>query len=304
MSYSTCTRILGLLAGAAFACAAAAAMAADTQSKSGLQDLEQVYSLEASGTMLVAPDGSVAEAKVETVFDDNIRNALARSVGRLRFEPVKLDGVPVAARTGFHAVLLGRKQGGDLVVTMDSIDFRAPKGEKPDVLDNAKDSITALHMGPPEYPRGPERSGVMGQVKIVIRVATDGSVADVGVVDSKIWDTGLGSTNASRALREFEIAATRAARKWTFNVPADAAKRGAEDMTVGTSVAFVFQLRNDVQLDKEGQWLPIFKAPKREVAWLKPADSKRFADTALADGGLSGGSKFKLLTPVGGASVF
>jgi hypothetical protein len=256
----------------------------------------------AGGTLEVAPDGSVAKVQVEDGVESKLAGALANSLGKLHFAPVKVQGQPVSAVTGFEVVLLGRQQGKDFSVSIDSIDFRTPKGVQAVKIDGERGGITGEHLGPPSYPREQQRAGRMGEVKLAIRVSADGHAAEVEAVDSYLFDRNVPAGQGGHALAEFEKCAVDAARRWTFNVPSDLTQ-GARGFTVGTSV--LFTMIDAAELRKHGQWLVVYKGPKREVTWLPPEQSKALADTALAAGSLSGGDgAFRLDRPVGGTPVF
>jgi hypothetical protein len=264
---------------------------------------DKVMQLIAGGTVEVAPDGSVAKVQVEDGIESKLAGALANSLGKLHFAPVKVQGQPVSAVTGFEVVLLGRQEGKGFSVCIDSIDFRAPKGMPAVTTDGEHDGITGKQLAPPGYPREQQRAGRMGEVKLAIRVSADGRAAEVAAVDSFLFDQNVPPGQGGHALAQFEKSAMDAAKHWTFNVPSDFATHAGRDFTVGTSV--LFTMIDGAELRKHGQWLVVYKGPKREVTWLPPEQSKALADTALAEGSLGGSNgAFRLDRPIGGTPVF
>jgi hypothetical protein len=90
-----------------------------------------------------------------------------------RFEPTRVDGKAVAAQAPLRVRLRGKSTGeGGYEVSMTSVDFSEydPK---------ATDSVTAERLAPPRYPEEAMRNGGQGDVILIIKVARDGTVADV-----------------------------------------------------------------------------------------------------------------------------
>jgi hypothetical protein len=271
---------------------------------SDLPRLELVYLAEAGGTLEVAPDGSVADVTVEKAIAEPLRVGLAAAIRKLHFEPVQVHGEAVRALTGFHVVLAGHPKDGNLSVEIDAIDFVTPPDTKPVEVDNQRSGAVALKMSPPKFPRDEERSGRMARVEVALRVSPDGRVADVQVVDSMLIDNGQTSSASASALRHFEQSALEAARGWMFSVPPDAAALAPAQLTVKTDIEYVFELRRGFNLHQHGQWLPMYRAPKRAVAWLSPVDAGRIAETAVAAGAVSNpGNPFRLSAPAAGTPV-
>jgi hypothetical protein len=260
-------------------------------------ELERVYISYAEGTLQIAPDGSVAQVEVQPEVTGPLRGALANTIGKLHFLPVLEDGKPIRVMTGFHVVMLGRDNNGNLDVTLDSIDFQAPKGQAPASIE---DGLTGKSMPPPSFPKEEQRHGHMATVKVAVRITPDGHTGDVSVVDSMLYDHSTSPGDASRALKEFERAAIAGAHRWEYNVPPSA--KTAKQLTASVVIDFVYDFKPGEGLYKPGRWLPVQKAPKRAIAWLPDEDSRRIADSG-AQGRLGGVGVVQPTQPVGGTPV-
>ncbi len=260
--------------------------------------------LEAGGSLVVATDGSVESVAIDTPLSPALHDALQASLGKMRFEPIRIKGELVRAKTGFHVVLAGTREGESIRARIDAITFPAPKGETPELAPDPEQTLRPGRLDPPRFPRAEQMSGIMGTVKLAIRITPEGRTGDVQVVEGMIYDTGVSPVRARRALRNFEVAALGAARGWSYKVPADAAIRNADQMTATTLVAFIFDLKGGFDLSKPGQWLPVQRAQSQPIAWLPREKSRQMLDQAVAVGGLAGGeSRFRLQTPMAGAPV-
>lgn len=271
-----------------------------------VESVEKVFLSEAGGTLEVAPDGSVAKVTIGEGIDEPLRTALSARIGKLRFEPVLVHGEAVQALTGFHVVLEGRPQGGQMAVTIDAIEFVTPKGMTPVAVDGEKPGdMVGLRLDSPKFPRDQQRSAQMARVKLAMRIDAGGKVADVAVIDSMLIENGSRHGGSpAEALRQFEKESEFAARRWTFKVPPGLDTSAPRQMTVVTDVEFVFALREGVDLHKPGQWLPMLRAPKRAIAWVTPEQSRQLAETAVAAGSVGGGeSAFRLKDPIAGTPV-
>jgi hypothetical protein len=140
------------------------------------------------------------------------RPALPRSLkapfAPWRFEPTRVDGKAVAARRRCGCVC-GKSTGkGDYEVSMTSVDFSEydPK---------ATDSVTAERMAPPRYPEEAFRNGGQGDVILMVKVARDGTVADVIAEQVNMTVVGAGADHGQDA-RQLAKASINTARKWTF----------------------------------------------------------------------------------------
>jgi hypothetical protein len=288
-------RIVHAAAGLCLALATAGSAASDAP------NVEPLYRMVAGGSLQIAPDGSVASVEVEPAVELQLREALARTVGKLHFEPIRVKGQAVQATTGFEAVLIGRRSGSGMAVNLDTIDFMTPKGMTPAAVDG-DGGIKGKSMRPPVYPHEAQMALRMGQVRLAIRVGADGKAVDVAVVDSLVYDFKFKPGALKSTLSGFEKASMAAARSWTFDVPPDAASRGAEDMTVTTSVVYLFDLKDGMHIDQHGMWWPILKAPRREIAWMPKTSSDRLADTG-GTSAIAGGGPVRLRESVAGTTV-
>jgi hypothetical protein len=267
--------------------------------------LEQLVLMHVDGKLTIETDGSVGEMAFDTKFDPGLRDALEAKMRAWRFEPVRVGGAPRRAETAFSVTLAAEQREDKALVRIDGTRFGPQDNATATaaiVPDGVAAPITARRMLPPQYPADLMRSGKIGRVRLVIRVAPDGRAAEVVAAQSLVYDFGgrEPATSARRSIRVFEAASIQAARNWTFNVPAGAASRKPDDMTVSTDVEY--QLRYDTSA--AGQWVPVLRAPARAAAWLPPERGKGSALGVGAAGQLAGvDSPYKLATPVAGNVV-
>lgn len=269
------------------------------------RELEQLMLMHVDGKLVIETDGRVGALDFDTKFDPALRAALEAKMRAWRFQPVRVAGQAARAQTSFSVGLAAQDIGGRMQVRVDGTQFgqHGNAGEAPAIVpDGVAPPITAKTMTPPRFPMDLMRAGKIGLVRLTIRVAPDGRVAEVVASQALAYDIGgkESEKSARRSIRDFEAASVEAARKWTFNVPAGASARKVEDMTVSGDIEF--QLRYDTGL--AGQWVPVRRAAARVVAWLPHVlDDGNLLGVGQA-GRLAGAeSPFKLATPVAGNVV-
>jgi hypothetical protein len=239
--------------------------------------VETVVVMNVAGALVFEPDGQVSQVEIATKLVPDLHSAVERVIRRWKFVPVLVDGSARQARTGFRLQLVGTPVDGGYRVVVDGVDFDVPDGTPKDVAKRA----TAHEIGPgrlipPTYPAEAQRAGASGTIVLAIRVTPEGKTGDVSVVRSMLLNTArMDPQSARRHLLSLEKESMRAARRWTYKLPADMATRKPDTLTVLAPVEFALY-----KLDQSatGQWLPVHRFPTRAAPWL-PKTAPSMADS-------------------------
>lgn len=263
--------------------------------------LERVVIMRVETRVVIEPSGALGDLRIETPLDPALQAALEKAIRGWRFKPVLIDGVPRRARASMHVVLAALGEGRNVRVDVDSVDFPMPSDPDAVVADGQLAPITAKRLGAPGYPPNQQQGGVMGTILLGIRVTPDGRAGEIASIQSMLLQNKHGESANRRSIREFEAVAIAAAKRWTFNVPASAVPRTAEQMTVAVPVQF--NLGYD--LDTPGRWLGVARLPKHQLPWLPPTpDSLKLGVASVTGSGISPmSSAFGLSSDVVGTSL-
>lgn len=137
-----------------------------------------------------------------------------------------------------------------------------------------------------------------GDVLVLLKVARDGSVADVFTEQVNLHV--VGKERQMRAMREsLARASESAARTWTFRPPTTGAAKDAESWNVRVPVRFSMGLS---RMERYGVWEAYIPGPYERAPFSKARADANAAPDLLADGGiymadLDNGPR--LLTPLG-----
>lgn len=212
------------------------------------------------------------------------------AIPQLRFEPIVVDGEPVLARAKMTLRLVARQIGEDLQISIRSAHF----GDE-DSGDGTGRARSAKLI-PPRYPHNVLIAGGQGTVYLIVKVGRDGSPEDVVVEQTNL--TVLRSAREMRLIRSsLERAALEAARKWRFTPPTTGESVGDAYWPLRVPVAFSIGDRRE---PRYGEWVAYHPGPRSRPEWAEE-DAPGFSPDLLAAGGTyQTGSRFRLLTPLGG----
>jgi TonB family protein len=290
------TRIAGLLALAlATSVAPAIAKSPVPVVESPASGLERVAVMRLDGTITIDATGK----PVGYTLAKPLPAALAANIDRIvhgwRFHPVLQDGVPRHAEARMRIGLAARKIGEQVEVRIDNATFPGPESE------TMPNGIARVRMAPPRYPMPLMRAGVSGKVLLTLRIAADGSVADVVASQSMLFDVGGTDKNLRRAIAMLEESAIAGARRWRFTVPERLAAAPPAEMTLSAPIEY----RMAKGEAAPGDWQWVVRVPYRPAAWLPKAPSGSQPGVAdLADGELAGGAPaLRLAMDVAGQPV-
>ena len=225
-----------------------------------------------TGTIVVAPDGSVSSYAVDhpEKLPPAVLAVIAKNAPRWTFKPVLLDGKPVLAkaRMSMRIVATPMQQKGSYAVGIRGASFGqdAPGG-------NVSKGIRT----PPRYPVGAILDRVAGTVYLVVKVGRQGEVEDVAAEQVNLRVLGR-PFEMKRWRKEFAEASVAAARKWTFHPPVTGAH--ANDPYWVARVPIAFNIRavgGPSPRPAYGQWQSYVPGPRALIPWL---DEKQLAASA------------------------
>ena len=257
-------------------------------------------SMVVTGHIVVGPDGAVRsyaldqQDKLPAPVVDLIRN----NAPAWRFEPVMRDGVATAAQAPMNVrvVATPEEDGKTFSLRIAGATF----GDGP-----AEEQPRYKQRKAPSYPQEALQARVAGTVYLLVHIGRDGAVEDVSAerVNLTVVDTERGMQRWRKVLTD---ASLKAARDWTFEVPAAGPHKNDGEWIVRVPVAF--HLRQWGTPDRPagyGTWEGYIPGPKETIPWmeeyrLRHAGSRDNGSDAIADDGVHLiGSGLHLATPLG-----
>lgn len=230
-------------------------------------------SLQVSGTITIAPDGSVRSHTLDpkAPLGEQLAAFVDRSVQAWRFQPVIVDGKAVTAQVPMHLRLVATHASeGKVNVEIASTYF----GTREDV--STTDYPRGIRRTPPRYPDDALYMGGKGVVYLILEVGRDGKVANV---DAEQVNLRVAGTEGQMELlrRSFSNAARRAAKSWQFEVPTTGPHVDSPSWLVRVPVEFVLRGPGEKQ-PEDGQWDTYIPGPRNYGMpwagdWLKAAGS-------------------------------
>jgi len=250
-----------------------------------------------SGHIEITPEGEVSSLVLDqkSTLTPSIASFVEGTIGGWRFEPTLHDGKAVAARAPMRVRLRGTQMAdGGYQVSMTSVDFSEydPK---------ATDSVTKMRITPPRYPDEAYRNGAQGEVLLMIKVARDGTVADV--IAEQVNMTVVGPERAMAKMRDILARASiSSARSWTFNPPTTGEDSTRDSWEVRVPVGFALGNDRNTAQERYGRWRAFIPGPRQTIPWRKSAPVERGGSDLLPEGGvyMVDGAKrgVRLLTPL------
>jgi len=265
-------RYLGMACLAAACVVAPAGAKEEAPSSVALQDL---ITMRVDGELVVGTDGTVASYDVKTKLDGKLKTLIDESVARWRFETVTKDGQPTRARSKMRITLAGRKATSGYDVYVDNVVFMPPDAVKS--ADDKHAGMTIEKMRPmPVYPH----YNVNGLVTLMLRVAPDGTVADISATQCSLYFAGGSSIQKARVCKAMEDNALSAIRQWRFTLPTEP---GADNVGVMPVEYIGAGVRGDLihETSEPGKWRLEARGAYRKPAWSRDANGQRVgtADT-------------------------
>ena len=250
-----------------------------------------------SGHIEITADGSVSTLVLDqkSMLSPSIASFVEGTIAGWRFEPTLRDGKAVATRAPMRVRLRGKSMAdGGYEVSMTSVNFSEydPK---------ATDSVTDRRMTPPRYPEEVYRNGGQGEVVLMVKVARDGTVADV--VAEQVNMAVIGPERTLAKMRDsLAKASVSSARKWTFTPPTTGEDSTRDSWTVRVPVNFALNNDRNAGPERLGRWRVFIPGPRQAVPWRRADPIEQAGTDLLQEGGVymvDGARRgVRLLTPL------
>lgn len=247
---------------------------------------EPAYTLDASGRITIAADGSVSDYALQDQLDESIAGLVDKTVRNWHFEPILVDGRPVIATTNMHLELEALPRDGDeFVLRVADVDFGGS---------------TKVSHDPPQYPRDALDDRIGAKVTLVVQVDATGKVERLHVERVSLSEDS--SDMRERFWRErFAKATLAAAKDWTFK---------NNEVIDGTPLATIlriqvaYQINNSSQPEGSGHWVAsqgFIPGPYHPIPWPLANSVSAAQPGALAQGEVQAlESRFELQNKVVG----
>lgn len=282
----------------------AALLAAGSAAKAGDKDrlIEKAeMSMQVKGSIDMRPDGSVASYSID--HPEKLSRAVTQMVGtqvsQWRFEPVLVEGKPVAARTNMWLRIVAKPvDDKNFNVHIQSASFSGASGDGDGRVSVRKKTSLA-----------PMVSALMStglgaaNLYLALKIGPDGKVQDAIVEQVELPVLG---TEREMVLARSELgkSALKVVRKWTFNVPTKGEQAGQPYWSGVLPIAFTMSDGSTppADVDEYGQWKAYVPGPCTPIPWRvfeKGRGSDRCGSDAAPQGEFTlDSSGPKLLTPL------
>jgi hypothetical protein len=250
-----------------------------------------VLEMSADGEIRIAPDGHVTDYKLKSTLSPTIAALVDRNVRSWRFEPIVVDGNPVAAKTALHLGLKAEPTGSEDKYTIRIADVRFGEPQR-----NAR-------IRPPRYPEEAVRAGLGARVLLYVHLDETGKVVEASPRQTNLNARPSSEVEAKHWRDLFEKASISAAKNWKYDL-----SETINGKPIGTTaiVPLVFSVKNGpIRNAGSGEWQAYLPGPVRPAPWLKPEQLAGNADlSSLRDGqSLSLNSRFRLVSSVIGNAL-
>jgi Periplasmic protein TonB, links inner and outer membranes len=218
-----------------------------------------------TGTIVVAPDGHVQSYAVDhpDKVAPGVLAMIDKSVPTWTFQPVLVEGKPVAAKAVMSLRLVARKaDNGDYTVRISGASFGYGLSNGQLTYKNRKLQ--------PNYPFELVRAGVGGTVYLVLKIDSQGRV--VNAAAEQVDLTVKGDNVQMRRWREIlGRSALEAIAKWTFNTPTSGQSAAANYWFARVPVSYsLHRMDGPDDTPRYGQWHAYVPGPRELIPWLNP----------------------------------
>jgi hypothetical protein len=260
--------VLSAMALALFALAASTVQAASPQA----EEIER--SMLVTGSVDIEPDGSVGGHKLDDPdkLPPGVVRFVDQAVGNWRFEPILVDGQPVAAQTRMSLRLVARAAGSEFRVSIRGVNFGT---YDPETMPSYRSSP------PPRYPQEALHARVGGDVYAVARIGRDGSVEEV-VAEQVNLRTAVPAEERPYYEQSLATATLRRIKRWKFNPPTGGGEADAPFWTVRIPVSFM--ISGTHRKARYGQWEAYLPGTYTPAPWRGADDATQSADALAAEG--------------------
>ena len=247
-----------------------------------------VGSMLVTGWIEVAPSGKVAHYALDqsSKLPPTVTQLINKAVPGWMFEPVEVAGKPVLAKARMSLrVVANPVTKGYYQITIAGAQFGAPQGKG----QHDTNAPTEKHAPAPGYPMELARSGVSGTVYVLMVINRQGRVEQV-LAEQVNLRVAASDTEMKDFRKQLGLAATRALKKWTFNIPATSPEAATSYWYARVPVNFNLSNRMPPAY---GHWDAYIPGPVETAPWLDKQLSGIGSDKLLianVDSTPSGGS--------------
>lgn len=250
-----------------------------------------------TGSVSIAPNGNVTSYSLDQPekLPDGAKKVIAKTVPTWLFAPVVVDGKRVAGVSHMTLRLLAKPLSkGQYAISVHGARFDNPSKHE-------GVSYSGKRRVKPHYPAIARRSHAGGTAFVVARVDRQGKVAKIAVQQVNLG--GYGTQIQMKRLRKaFANASTNAIKNWTFKLPSEGRKVGADhwDVTIPVKFSIANPMRPKPKSAAYGEWQTYLPGPHNKVAWLDADQAPASSTDVLPSGSLASASQSRqLLTPLG-----
>ncbi|MDI9238327.1 protein tonB [Lysobacter sp. LF1] len=211
-----------------------------------------------NGTIDIDAQGQVTDYQLaeQASLPPALLAVVDRHVRGWRFDPMRVDGNAVRARSPMHVRLVMKRDGDRFLFRIAGATFGTTYGA------GAVPTVNGT-LSPPRYPEYAYTSNVGGVVYLVVKVGRDGSVEDA--IAEQVNLRSLGSEHEMARFREILTdPAISVSRKWKFNFPTRGEDADKPFVLVRVAVEY---LARDMPSERAGRWLPYVPGPRQPVPW-------------------------------------
>lgn len=248
-----------------------------------------------SGSIDMRPDGSVERYAIDhaDALSPAITQMIGTQVSQWRFEPVLVDGKPVAARTNMSLRIVAKpvdQQNFDVRIRSASF---SGGNKDPDTRISVAKRTTLKPMIEALMSADTDAA----ELYLALKIGRDGKVLDAIVEQVNLYTLGSESQMAI-ARKILGRSAAQTVRQWTFTVPA----REPEDGPYWSgTLPITFQLGDgsSPDLQEDEGWRMYIPGPCTPIPWRNSNKGGRCDSDALPEGEFTlDDSGSKLLTPL------
>jgi hypothetical protein len=253
----------------AMATGVATAQEAGVQAEAAKAPNESLMLLALQGEIAVDATGAVTDVKLTTPVAAPVRDGVERVLRGWRFEPVVEGGVPVAVQARVHVLLSANATPPVTEIRLDSVRFNGTRAVGAAEA-SPRTRVETVEVIPPRFPAGLLRANAAGEAMMAVRVGLDGRVEAAEVVQSAMYDAKARPGTLADAMRNFEKAALRQARKWRYAVTVPEGQTPtAADLTLYHPIRYSTEDHRGMRV---GEWRLVTRTPRVAPSWL-PAEA-------------------------------
>lgn len=249
-----------------------------------------------TGWILIAPDGSTTKLELDEQekLPKGVVSLIERAGASWRFEPVLVDGVARKAKARMSVRIAAKKIEADRYEIAIRSGYFGAEAMTPEERIEQPDSIKPIAMKPPNYPTSALEMGARGTVYVVLKIGREGTVEELFAEQVNLQV--IGSENEMVRMRDMLAkSALKAAKQWTFQLPAVGEQAKEEAWVVRVPVDFQFY---GYERPLYGQWDSYVPGPTLHAPWDTGFGSAQSPDAMIAGVLYDARHSLRLLTPL------